>query len=92
MRPTVAVSNNGPLKGGGARAIEYLKQSPDLEDLWQLHRVLANDAEHNAAEELTANLGATDGCAGHWIQARVEGGSYTLTNSRNGISKTYAVK
>ena len=92
MRPTVAVANNGPVKGGGAQAIEYLKQSPGLEDLWQLHKVLANDAEHNAAEELTANLGATDGCQGHWIHARVEGGSYTVTNSRNGFSKTYAVK
>jgi L-ascorbate metabolism protein UlaG (beta-lactamase superfamily) len=92
MRPTVAVSNNGPAKGGGPRAMEYLKQSPGLEDLWQLHRVLANDAEHNAAEELTANLGASDGCEGHWIRARVEGGSYTVTNGRNGFSKTYAVK
>jgi L-ascorbate metabolism protein UlaG (beta-lactamase superfamily) len=92
MRPTVAVANNGPVKGGGAQAIEYLKQSPGLEDLWQLHRVLANDADHNAVEDLTANLGATDGCEGHWIRARVEGGRYTVTNSRNGFSKTYAVK
>ncbi len=92
MRPTVAVANNGPVKGGGAEAIEYMKQSPGLEDLWQLHWVLANDADHNAAEELTANLGATDGCPGHFIRARVEGGTYTVTNSRNGFSKTYAVK
>lgn len=92
MRPTVVVANNGPAKGGGAQAIEYVKQSPGLEDLWQLHRVLANDGAHNAAEELTANLGATDGCAGHWIRARVEGGAYTVTNSRNGFSKTYQVK
>lgn len=92
MRPTVAVANNGPVKGGGAQAIEYLKQSPGLEDLWQLHRVLANDDEHNTTTELTANLGATDGCGGHWIHARVEGDAYTVTNSRNGFSKTYAVK
>jgi len=92
MRPTVAVANNGPVKGGGAQAIEYLKQSPGLEDLWQLHRVLANDADHNATEELTANFGATDGCEGHWIHARVEGDAYTITNSRNGFSKTYRVK
>jgi hypothetical protein len=80
------------VKGGGAQAIEYVKQSPGLEDLWQLHRVLANDADHNAVEDLTANLGASDCCEGYWIRARVEDGRYTVTNSRNGFSKTYAVK
>ena len=42
---------------------------------------------------MTANLGATEGCAGGWIRARVDGaGTYALTNSRNGFSKTYQVK
>lgn len=93
MAPTVAVMNNGPTKGAGAVAVETVLKSPGLEDLWSLHRAVNNDAAHNAKEQLTANLGATEGCAGAWIRARVDAtGSYTLTNSRTGFSKTYQGK
>ena len=50
----------------------------------------ANDAAHNTAEEMIANPepGAAD--AGHWIKASIAAdGKYTVTNSRNGYSKTY---
>jgi hypothetical protein len=93
MAPTVAVMNNGPAKGAGAVAVETVLKSPGLEDLWSLHRAVNNDAAHNAQERLTANLGGTEECAGAWIRARVDAaGTYTLTNSRNGFSKTYQVK
>ena len=93
MAPTVAVMNNGPTKGAGAVAVETVLKSPGLEDLWSLHRAVNNDAAHNAQERLTANLGGTEECAGAWIRARVDAaGTYTLTNSRNGFSKTYQVK
>ncbi len=93
MAPTVAVMNNGPTKGAGAVAVETVLRSPGLEDLWSLHRAVNNDASHNAQERLTANLGDTDGCAGAWIRARIDpAGTYTVTNSRNGYSKTYQVK
>jgi competence protein ComEC len=93
MAPTVAVMNNGPTKGAGPVAVETVLRSPGLEDLWSLHRAVNNDASHNAKEPLTANLGDSDGCAGAWVRARVDpAGTYTLTNSRNGFSKTYRVK
>ncbi len=93
LDPTVAVMNNGPTKGAGPAGVETVLNSPDLEDLWQLHRATHNDDEHNTEEKLTANLGDTEGCAGNWIRARVNAdGSYTLTNSRNGYAKTYRVK
>jgi len=94
MAPTVAVMNNGPTKGAGAVAVETVFRSPGLEDLWALHRAINNDAAHNAPEQLTANLGETNDCAGAWIRARLgaDGSSYTLSNSRNGHSKTYRVK
>lgn len=93
MAPTVAVMNNGPTKGAGAVAVATVLKSPGLQDLWSLHRAVNNDASHNAREELTANLGDSDGCAGAWIRARIDpAGTYTLTNSRNGYSKTYRVK
>ena len=93
MAPTVAVMSNGPTKGAGTVAVETVLRSPGLEDLWSLHRAVGNDAAHNAQEPLTANLGETAGCEGAWIRARVtDGGSYVLTNSRNGRSKTYRVR
>jgi hypothetical protein len=93
MAPTVAVMNNGPNKGAGAAAVATVLRSPGLEDLWSLHRALGNDASHNAQEPMTANLGETAGCEGAWIRARVtDDGSFVVTNSRNGSSKTYRVK
>jgi competence protein ComEC len=93
IAPTVAVMNNGPTKGGGAEAVETVLKSPGLEDFWQLHRVTANDAAHNAQERLTANLGGVDGCEGHWIRLRLDGdGTYTVRNSRNGFEKRYRVR
>ncbi len=91
--PTVAVMNNGPVKGAGPVAVETVLHSPGLQDLWSLHRAVGNDAAHNAAEALTANLGESDGCAGAWIRARLNAdGTYTLTNSRNGHARTYRTR
>jgi hypothetical protein len=85
--------NNGPTKGAGPEAVKTVLNSPGLEDLWQLHRAVNNDREHNTDEQLTANLGDIEGCEGHFIHARIAAdGSYTVTNSRNGYSKTYQTK
>jgi hypothetical protein len=93
MAPSVTVMNNGPAKGAGTAAVDTILHSPGLEDVWSLHRLLANDAAHNAPEPMTANLEASERCTGDWIRARVNGnGTFTLTNSRNGFSKAYAVK
>jgi competence protein ComEC len=92
-KPTVAVMNNGPTKGAGPESIETVKKSPGLQDFWQLHRAVNNDAAHNASEDLTANLTPIEGCEGHWLRASIApDGSYTLTNSRNGVSRSYKSK
>ncbi len=92
-KPTVAVMNNGPTKGAGPAAVEAVMKSPGLTDFWQLHRAVNNDAAHNTSEDLTANLTPIDGCEGHWIRASIaKDGSYTLTNSRNGVSRDYNSK
>jgi len=88
LAPTVAVMNNGAMKGGAASAFDILRASPGLQDLWALHRVTANDAAHNADEALTANIATPD--AAHGIKAVVRSdGTYTLTNGRNATSRTY---
>ncbi len=93
LKPTVAVMNNGPRKGAGVEATETVMRSPGLEDLWQLHLAVENDRNHNTGEERIANLTDGDACEAHWVHARLhEDGTYTLTNSRNGHSKTYRTK
>ena len=90
LKPRVAVMNNGPTKGAGIEAVETVMASPGLEDLWQLHRAVDNDSDHNPDERLTANLTDSEDCEAHWLRARLHpDGSYTITNSRNGYSKTY---
>ena len=91
LAPTVAVMNNGATKGGASSTFDTLKASPGLQGLWALHQVPANDAAHNAEEALTANLAGPDDA--NWIKAVIEAnGAYTITNSRNGTSRTYAAR
>ncbi len=93
IQPHVAVMNNGATKGGDKETFETLAQSPGLEDLWQIHRATKLDDETNTDKNLIANLGETKDCPGHWIKASLNGdGTYTITNSRNGFSKTYRVR
>lgn len=71
-----------------------LAHLPGLEGIWQEHlSLLDKDPSHNTAETMIANLEDTADCQGHWIKASVErDGKFTLTNSRNGFSKTYTVR
>jgi beta-lactamase superfamily II metal-dependent hydrolase len=89
LAPSVAVMNNGAAKGGSPATFDVLRASPGFRDLWSLHRVTANDAQHNADDALTANTTGADQAFG--IKAVVErDGTFTLTNARTGMSRTYA--
>ena len=51
------------------------------------------DTDHNTAEDMIANLEDTAQCEGHWIRESVSrDGTFTVTNSRNGFSKTYRAR
>ena len=102
IKPQVVVANNGPRKGLGgpspgsekARSVHYdrIAKTPGIEGVWQGHRSLF-EAQHNTAEDMIANLEDTALCQGHWIRASVSrDGTFTLTNSRNGFSKTYKAR
>lgn len=102
IKPQVVVANNGPRKGlggpspGAAKAVsvhyERLQKIPCIEGIWQGHRSLF-DLDHNAPEEMTANLEDTAACQGHWIRASVAAdGRYTITNGRNQFSKSYQAR
>ena len=102
IKPQVVVVNNGPRKGLGgpspgqqkAASVHYerIAKTPGIEGIWQGHRSLL-DPEHNTAEDQIANLEDTADCKGHWIKASVErDGKFSVTNSRNGMSKTYTAR
>ena len=84
---------------GGPRPYEknsYLRLAglPGIEGIWQLHLSLLDpDPKHNTPENMIANLEDTAECKGNWIKASVApDGKFTVTNGRNGFSKTYAAR
>jgi len=88
LRPRVAVMNNGARKGGTPEAWKAIRSSPGLEDIWQLHFAVAGGKETNAADTFIANT--DEACEGKWIKLSAQpDGTFTVTNSRNGHSKTY---
>ncbi len=92
-KPQVVVVNDGPRKGLEGDTFDVIGKIPGIEDVWQMHRALKNDAAHNTQEQLTANLEDTADCKGRWIKASIASdGKFTLTNSRNQFSKTYAAR
>ena len=92
-KPQVVVVNDGPRKGLEGNTFEVIGKIPGIEDVWQVHRALKNDAAHNTQEQLTANLEETADCKGRWIKASIASdGKFTVTNSRNQFSKTYIAR
>lgn len=92
VRPQVVIVNNGARKGFSNSGYESIANIPDIQGIWQVHRGEANDAQHNAPEEMIANLSAAED-KGHWIKARVStDGSFQVINGRNDFSKTYTAR
>lgn len=90
LKPRVAVMNNGPKKGGQPPAWRIVRTSPGLEDFWQLHTAVAAGAEFNTGESFIANLDETTAHA-ITVSARNDG-SFTVTNTRNNLTKTYKAR
>ncbi len=93
LSPQVVIVNNGPRKGLGANAWDTIAKIPGLEDAWQVHVSLATDAAHNASEQKIANAEPTSECKGNFLKASISSdGKFTITNSRNGFSKSYTAR
>jgi competence protein ComEC len=93
LHPQVVIVNDGPQKGLGANAWDTIAKIPGLEDTWQVHRSLATDAAHNTSEQQIGNMGTTEECTANYLKASIASdGKYTVTNSRNGFSKTYTAR
>ena len=91
LHPRVAVIDNGPRKGSSPAAWQIVHDSPGLEDLWQLHYAEESDKAHNVEPDRIANV--KENCEGKFIKVTAEtDGTFTLTNGRTGVQKTYAKK
>jgi beta-lactamase superfamily II metal-dependent hydrolase len=92
LRPRVAIINNAARKGGQGDAMRVLYASPGLEGIWQAHYSLLGGREYAVPGLFIANEGEEtphDGVA-HWVKvlARPDG-TFTVTNSRNGFTRSY---
>lgn len=94
VEPTVAIVNNGPKKGGSPEVFALLKSVSSVQDIFQVHRNLDTRAEDNASPDLIANLAQEADCTGHWIRVSVsaDGSQYTVTNGRNGLTRTHVTR
>jgi competence protein ComEC len=89
LRPRVAIVNNGAAKGGAAETFDNLRRAPGLEGAWQLH-TSTNTGVVNLPESHSANLDET---TAHWIKVSAnEDGSFTVTNDRTGVTKSFAAR
>jgi beta-lactamase superfamily II metal-dependent hydrolase len=88
LRPRVAITNNGSTKGGSPEAMRTIRTSPGLEEVWQLHYAQNAGKENNAPEPFIVNVDQESRVS--WIKLEAQAdGQFTVTNSRNGKTKTY---
>jgi competence protein ComEC len=89
ISPRIAIMDNGATKGGSSSTLDIIKNSPKLEDLWQLHFSNEGGAAHNTAEAFIANPAGPD--AGNYFKLTVwPDGNLEVYNSRTQNAKHYA--
>jgi competence protein ComEC len=92
-KPQVVIVNNSPRKGFDAAAYEALAQIPGIQGIWQLHRTLASDDQHNTSESMIANLAEGDADRGEGLKVSVSSdGQFTVTNLRNQFTHAYPAR
>ena len=93
IKPTAAIMNNGARKGGHPDVVKTAKSTPTIKDLWQVHRNITSTDDQNAPADFIANLEAQNDAA-NMIRVSVDTAkkSFTVTNDRNKVSRSYAIK
>ncbi len=84
----VIIQANGARKGADAQSWPVLKTARGMKDIWQLHTSLNAGKEANPPQDFIANVEPSD--TFKWIKiSAAKSGKFTVTNARNGFSKTY---
>lgn len=93
LKPQVVIVNNGATKGWQNSAFETVSKIQGLEDVWQIHKAMGPNHDHNVDEQRISNLEPAAECKGVGIQVVVsKDGKFTVTNERNKFSKTYTAR
>jgi hypothetical protein len=95
LKPRVAILSMGALghREGTSDAIDMVRQSPGLEDVWQTELITAGgEKDHNSSPDFCANISTMDGKVQYIKLSANADGSFTMTNSRNGFTKHYAAR
>jgi beta-lactamase superfamily II metal-dependent hydrolase len=88
LHPRVAIQGNGATKGADPQTWPILRATPGLEDIWQVHYSANGTKDTNPPDDFIANLEPADGYQSVKLSAD-SNGTFSLTNLRNGFSKTY---
>lgn len=106
MRPDVAIMPNGGKKGGDPETISTVMAQKSLQGFWRLHesykfpqlsgdkRLIANlNPPQSEIDKVAAKPWEAPPDMGHLILAEVwKSGRITVTNARNGYSRTYQAR
>ena len=94
LRPRVAIMNNGPTKGGDAEVFARLKQVPEIEAVFQMHRNLRTKDSDNAPAEFILSTADEKSCKGGYFRLAVDGSgkSYGVEVSSKGTKRTYKTR
>ncbi|MFN0055755.1 MAG: ComEC/Rec2 family competence protein [Planctomycetales bacterium] len=94
LDPRVAVTCNGPTKGGALETQQTLRKVKSLQAAFQLHRNVKSEAAEQTPAEFIANSETTEDCEGVYIKASVapDGNSYTVRIGEKGKLHTFATR
>ena len=96
LHARVAMMGNGARKGADLANWPILRGTPGLEDIWQLHYSVSGGKDNNPPDDFIANLEpSTPAPNDRWNTLKLSASSdatFTVTNQRNGFSKTYKAK
>jgi hypothetical protein len=94
LHPEIAILSLGPTSRGemgSGEALKLVKSTPGLQDVWQTNFITGGlEKEYNASKEHCANIGTTDDQPEFIKLVSDPNGSFTVTNSRNGLTKHYS--
>ncbi len=87
VKPSVVLMNNGATKGADGVVLDRVTVLTGPQGLWQLHFATRSPGK-NAPVDQIANLEGPDAMASITVTVD-KSGSLTLTNNRNGFSRSY---
>ncbi len=92
IHPVAAIMNNGAHKAGMPEAWQTVHDSPGIEGLYMLHTAEGSDAAHNSPAAMIANPAGSASDGAYFKVEASPAGSFSVTNSRTGLTKEYARK